>query len=304
MNNTLEGVIIPTITTLDLEGNFDPISQKNLVKYFAINGVDGIFALGNTGECRLLDPEVKFQVMDTIADSVKEINSQGKIMKVALGIDGSTLAETVENTKYASRLGVDGVVLQIEKTPEINPKDYLETVLSSTQIPLYLHVNASELNGEEGITTENVYELVNLVNNDKISGIKIAENLDTINQYCKALEGTNFPVYLGNTGPLLKGFMQLTDRQHLIKGVISGMSNIFPEVMVSLWNLREEEGVKPTECFDKFNAYKAGTPGGKNHLAAMKYILHARGVIRTPRCVKPISNEANSYLFKESLDLL
>src|SRR3989344_4344785 len=107
----LHNIIVPTVTALDNKGNFDPISQNNLIHFLADNGVSGIFALGLTGEFQFLSPELKYKVIDATVQAVEEVRAEGKSIGLVVGVTGQSIDETIGITSYLSCFALDGIVL-------------------------------------------------------------------------------------------------------------------------------------------------------------------------------------------------
>lgn len=104
----LSGVIVPTVTALDEQGMFDEVSQNRLLFYLAASGVNGVFALGLTGEASFLSNETRREVMAVTAQAAHSVRNFGALV----GVNGDTVDETISNIEYANQLPLDGVVVQ------------------------------------------------------------------------------------------------------------------------------------------------------------------------------------------------
>lgn len=300
MHKKLNGIVIPTVTALDKKGKFDEVSQRRLLTYLIDNGVSGIFALGFTGESTYLSHDVKKEVMDVTSNHIEEIKKRVKRnIGVIVGVSGKDIEETIANVKYASKLPIDGIVLQ----PSIIPhKDYLsliKRVVNASQVPIYLYVNpATAIKNKEVITPDNIRSIITGFKG--ICGLKVSDDFEMLKKYCKALEGTDCSVYIGNAMDLFKVF----DGNKLIGnipiGVITGPGNLFPKEWVRAWGLREvatNEKKAILESFKEFQEMYYHVPSGKKTIPTIKYLLHKKGILSSSRCnIATLTKEDEIYL--------
>ncbi|ACL05791.1 dihydrodipicolinate synthase [Desulfatibacillum aliphaticivorans] len=87
------------------EGGLDITGLEKLVEFQIAGGVDGILAVGTTGESPTLSWEEHLQVIQIVADKTK-----GKVKCIA-GTGSNNTKETLEATKHAAKAGVDAVLL-------------------------------------------------------------------------------------------------------------------------------------------------------------------------------------------------
>lgn len=100
----LTGVIPPIITPLNHDRSFDVEGLRSVVTRLVDAGVDGLFALGSTGEVAFHTSAVREQVIREIVDTV-----DGRV-PVLVGAVAPQTAAVLENIEQAARLGADGVV--------------------------------------------------------------------------------------------------------------------------------------------------------------------------------------------------
>jgi 4-hydroxy-tetrahydrodipicolinate synthase len=100
----LRGVVPPLLTPLTPEGELDRPSLQRLVARLLEGGVDGIFALGSSGEVAYHDDAMRAQVLEAVVGEVA-----GQVPVLAGVIDMET-NRVISHVRAAEKLGVAGVV--------------------------------------------------------------------------------------------------------------------------------------------------------------------------------------------------
>jgi 4-hydroxy-tetrahydrodipicolinate synthase len=209
------------IVTPFRNGSFDPMAFKRLIDLQVKGGVDGIVAVGTTGESPTLDYKEHIEV---IARAVEY--AAGRI-RVMAGSGANATSEAVYLTQEAEKAGADAS-LQVapyynKPTQEGLFQHFLE-VSRATKLPLVLYSVPSRCGVEIGVET--VRRLAGAT--PRVAGIKEAGgNADRVSQLRAAL-GPKFSIFSGDDA-LTLAFMSLGAH-----GVISVASNVLPRLVARM----------------------------------------------------------------------
>lgn len=109
-----EGVysIIPTAFTDS--GDFDPASQRRVVDLFVKSGVNGLTALGVTGEVARLEEHERATVLQLVVEHVA-----GRVPVVA-GTSADGTRTCISYSRQAKRLGAAAVMVSPPRMPKLN----------------------------------------------------------------------------------------------------------------------------------------------------------------------------------------
>ncbi|MBA3499463.1 MAG: 4-hydroxy-tetrahydrodipicolinate synthase, partial [Deltaproteobacteria bacterium] len=185
-------------------------------------GIDGIVAVGTTGESATLDVDEHVAV---IAATVKA--AKGRVPVVA-GAGGNATSEALALTEASERAGADAL---LHVTPYYNRPNqeglyrHFEAIAKSTKLPIILYNVPTRTACD--LLTDTVVRLVELPN---IVAIKDATgNLVRGSELCAKVgdriavlsgdDGTSFPLYACGG-----------------RGVISVVSNVAPRAMSDMWD--------------------------------------------------------------------
>ncbi len=222
------GVITPVLTALDDKEEFNPKAYTAFIDHLIKSGVHGIFALGTNGEFYAFSKEEKLEIIKTAVEA-----AAGRV-PVYAGTGCVTTKETVELTREVEKIpGVSCLSVISPYFTAISQDDLIRhytAVASSTSLPVLLY-NIPARTGNS-IAPATVTKLAASCPN--IIGIK-----DSSGNFDNTLK------YIENTDPRL---CVLAGSDSLIlwtlmaggTGAISGCSNVFPELMVSIYNLFKE----------------------------------------------------------------
>lgn len=100
-----KGIVPPVATPYNADGSVDTLSLKRLIRHLIDGGVHGLFLLGSTSECVLLDASDRALVLQT---ALAEVN--GRVPVVAGVMDAATDV-VLNHARQAKTLGVDGLVV-------------------------------------------------------------------------------------------------------------------------------------------------------------------------------------------------
>lgn len=217
----IEGCLTALITPFK-DGKVDFDGLAKLVEWQIEQGVDGLVAVGTTGESATLDVEEHVAV---IAAMVKA--ARGRVPVIA-GAGGNATSEALELTRASEAAGADAL---LHVTPYYNRPSqeglfrHFEAIARSTRLPIILY-NVPTRTGCD-LLTDTVVRLAEL---DNIIGIKDAtgnlvrgsELLARVGDRLTILSGddsTSFPLYACGA-----------------RGVISVVSNVAPRAMSDMWD--------------------------------------------------------------------
>ena len=211
-----EGSGVAIVTPFNYNGgNYKKL--KELLEWHIKEGTDAIIICGTTGEATTMSEEEKKL---TIKFTVDVVN---KRIPVIAGTGSNNTLSSIEMSKYAESVGVDGLLVitpYYNKTNSRGLIKHFEAINNSVNTPIILY-NVPSRTGVN-ITPENLKELSTLSN---VVAIKEASgNIGQVVQM-KALCGDKIDIYSGNDDQAIP-ILSLGG-----KGVISVLANIIPNAV-------------------------------------------------------------------------
>src|SRR5689334_19027511 len=217
----IEGCLTALVTPFR-DGKVDFEGLAKLVDWQIEQGVDGIVAVGTTGESATLDVEEHVAVITAVVKAAR-----GRVPVVA-GAGGNATSEALELTRASEAAGADAL---LHVTPYYNRPNqeglyrHFEAIAKATKLPIILYNVPTRTACD--ILTETVVRLAAF---DNVVGIKdatgnlvrgselIAKVADRIT-VLSGDDGTAFPLYAIGA-----------------RGVISVVSNVAPRDMAEMWD--------------------------------------------------------------------
>lgn len=132
----LHGVIPPVVTPLTPDLDLDRAGLRRVVERLIAAGVDGVFALGSTGEVAFATPRQREQILTEVIDVVA-----GRVPVIAGVVDTQT-ARVLEHVEVATDLGVDAVVATAPfyaVTPPPQVRRHFELIAATSPVPVYAY---------------------------------------------------------------------------------------------------------------------------------------------------------------------
>ncbi|ADL13081.1 4-hydroxy-tetrahydrodipicolinate synthase [Acetohalobium arabaticum] len=176
--------------TDDLEVNYEAAAR--LANYLADNGSDGILLFGTTGEVPTLNKEEKIKLVEVVKEEV------GDKVNIIVGTGSYSTQASIEMTKTATDLGVDGVMLvtpYYNKPPQDGLDKHFKQVAEVTDLPVILYnVPSRTSKNIEAETVARLAEVENIVAVKEASGD--LEQVATVNR----LTDDDFLIYSGDDG--------------------------------------------------------------------------------------------------------
>jgi len=218
-----KGIIAPILTPLTEDEKFNEQEMRNQINRLIKAGVSGIFPLGTNGEFYAFSKEEKIEIIKVTIDEVS-----GRV-PVYVGTGCITTQETIELSKIAQELGAD--VLSVispyfSGISQDNLYDHFSSVAEAVDLPILLYnIPARTGNNIDYTTVKKLAKYENIIGIKDSSG-----NFDNTLKY---IENTDprFSVLAGSDSLILWTLMAGGT------GAISGCSNVFPELMVSIYEL-------------------------------------------------------------------
>jgi len=281
------GVFTALVTPFDDNGSLDPEAFDTLVSRQLDTGVAGLVPVGTTGEA----PTLREDERDQIIGRTVELSS-GRAFVLA-GTGSNDTAKAIAWTRKAEELGADGCLVvtpYYNKPTQAGLLNYFGAVAESTALPIILYSVPGrcgiEVAPETAAALHDQYE--------NIVGIKEAGGrVDRVTEIRKAC-GSNFIILSGDDGLTLP-FLAAG-----AIGVISVVSNLAPELMVSLldaWKEGKTDEAREIHehVFDLANAmFIESSPVPVKTALALEGFM--RDTVRAP--LVPLSDKGMSFLKK------
>ncbi|MBA3822248.1 MAG: 4-hydroxy-tetrahydrodipicolinate synthase [Deltaproteobacteria bacterium] len=218
---TIEGCLTALVTPFK-GGKVDFDALAKLVDWQIDQGIDGLVAVGTTGESATLDVDDHVAV---IAAMVKA--ARGRVPVVA-GAGGNATSEALELTKASEDAGADAL---LHVTPYYNRPSqeglfrHFEAIAKSTKLPIILYNVPTRTACD--LLTDTVVRLAELPN---IIGIKDATG--------NLVRGSELVAKVGDRMTVLSGDDGTSFPLYAVgaRGVISVVSNVAPRAMSDMWD--------------------------------------------------------------------
>lgn len=167
------GIGVALVTPFNQQGQIDETRLRNLVDWQIEQGTDFIVATGTTGESATLSSDEHHQVLSVILDE-----AAGRVPVVS-GAGSNNTKEAVTLTRYAEKLGADGILSvgpYYNKPTQEGFYMHFQAIAESTSLPVILY-NVPGRTGSN-LSAETTLSLAELPN---VAGIKEASgNLSQI----------------------------------------------------------------------------------------------------------------------------
>ena len=250
----LKGALAAAVTPLRDEGEaLDEDAFEPYLDYLAAGGLDGILALGTTGEGILLSPEERRRAVEVFVEAA------GDRLQVAAHCGAQTTADTVALAAHAAETGADAVAVigppYYALDEEAIVKHFAAAAEACAPLPFYLY----EFQARAGyaIPVGAIERLRELAPN--LAGLKVSNQpFEDVEPYL--LEGLD--VFVGAESLVLRGL------EHGAAGAVSGLAAVFPAEVARLVHersgdvgpLRASLERFPFQAAAKFSLGRLGVP--------------------------------------------
>ena len=224
LNKDFGEVLTAMVTPFTESGEVNYEKLRELADYLLDNGSDGLVVLGTTGEIPTLTKEEKKEILKTVVDEV------GDRAKIIAGTGSYSTSASIEMTKEAEKIGVDGVMAVVpyyNKPPQDGLYKHFASIANNTSLPVMIYnVPGRTSKNIEVDTVKKLAELDNIIAIKEASG-----DLNQVAKLCAELED-DFYVYSGDdslTLPILSvgGQGIVSVASHIVGNKIKEMVTLF-----------------------------------------------------------------------------
>lgn len=218
---TLEGAMTALVTPMRGE-HVDYDALGNLIEAQIDGGIDGLIAVGTTGESATLDVPEHTQVIRFVVETAR-----GRVPVIA-GAGGNATTEAIELTRASEEAGADAL---LHVTPYYNKPTqeglyrHYAAIAKSTRLPIIVY----NVPGRTGcdLMPETMARLMEF---DHVVAIKEATG--------SVVRATNIIELCGSRITVLSGDDFTTYPLYTVgaRGVISVVSNVMPRAMAEMWD--------------------------------------------------------------------
>ena len=285
-----EGIITPVLTALTAEEKFDPQEYTAFINHLIEAGVQGIFPLGTNGEFYAFSQEEKIEI---IKAAVKAVNGR---VPVYAGTGCVTSKETIELSLAVQAMGgVDCLSIISPYFVAVSQDDiyrHYSAVAKAVDMPILLYnIPGRTGNNIDWKTVKKLAAFENIVGIKDSSG-----NFDNTLKYIENTD-PSINVLMGSDSLILWALMAGAT------GAIAGCSNVFPELMVSIYNLWKEGKIaEANEAQKKIrpfrNVMQMGNPNSVVKRAAQLKGWKVGPAREPSNCANPAIDAALQEVFK------
>ncbi|MDC3416232.1 4-hydroxy-tetrahydrodipicolinate synthase [Aquibacillus salsiterrae] len=183
-------VITAMVTPFDQNGNIDYDKTEVLINHLLANGTDALVVAGTTGESPTLSKE---EVLSLFKFVVKVVKNR---VPIIAGTGSNNTSGSIELTKQAETIGVDGVMLvtpYYNKPSQEGMYQHFKAIADATSLPVMLYnIPGRSVVGLEPETIIQLSQIDNIVSVKEASG-----NLDAITKIISETS-ESFSVYSGD----------------------------------------------------------------------------------------------------------
>lgn len=229
----LKGILPAVLTPMTPEEEINEKELRNQVNRFIRAGVHGLFILGTNSEFYALDYEEKLEIVRIVTD---ECNGR---LPICAGTGCISTRDTVRLSRKVAEMGVDAISVVTPYYAAVSQDelyDHYAEIADAVDLPVILY-NIPMRTGN-AIEPKTIGKLARIKN---IAGVK--DTSGNFNNTLGYIEegGEGFSVFAGSDTLVLWTLAAGG------AGAVSGLANVIPEVMVSiyeLWKCGDMEGAK------------------------------------------------------------
>lgn len=220
----IRGILAATATPFDEDENIAETALRAHVRHQLTAGVHGIFALGTNGEFYAQSAAERAEAARIVIDEVSGA------VPVVIGAGAATTKETISIAADAAAAGADALSIitpYFAAASQVEIENHFRAVADSVDVPVIVYnIPARTGNAVAPATLEKLAAV------DNITAVKDSSgNFDTILQYLERTDRETFDVISGNDSLILWTLLAGG------AGGISGIANIYPETMASIYDL-------------------------------------------------------------------
>lgn len=217
----IEGVYTAVITPFTESDQLDEEGLRRNIRFQLKAGIDGIVALGTTGEAPTLNYLEKLRIIEICREET------AGVVPLIVGTGSYSTQQTIQDTLRAKELGADAALVvgpYYNKPTQEGLFQHFTTVAEKTDFPLIVY-------NIEGRTGQNIQTstLKRIIEDPRIISVKEASG--SISQIMDVIQMTASTPVTCLSGDDLLTFPVMALGGH---GVISVLTNLFPEPVVAL----------------------------------------------------------------------
>lgn len=265
----IEGVIPPTVTPYDTDGDIDEDRIADLFDFLIDEGgVHGLWFLGSSGDGGLLTLEETKQSIDVAVDHV-----DGRVPLIA-GVGASSTRETLEVAQHAEDAGATAI--HVIPPPDFGPLTeagllrHFQKINDGVDVPIFIY-HIPQRSGFD-LSIDLLIDLLQLSN---VVGMKdSSKNIEWGYRALERIHGEDIEAtYLVGTNRLIYPYLHLG-----VDGAVSSVANVAPRSFVKLFeefrngNFDEAKNIQD-ELFQLADVIKPGSS-----VARVRAALKLRGI--------------------------
>jgi 4-hydroxy-tetrahydrodipicolinate synthase len=214
------------VTPFDGNGNVDYAQARALARALLDSGSDGLVVAGTTGEAPTLTHEEKLRLFEETKEAVGERGA------IVAGTGNYNTAESIEMSREAERIGVDGLLLTVpyyNKPTQEGLYQHFKAIAESTSLPCIVYNVPSRT-----VTNMAADTTIRLSHVDNIAGVKEASG--NMEQAAAIISGARrgFRVWSGNDSDTfaimcMGGYGIISVASHLVGKQIKRMMELVVE---------------------------------------------------------------------------
>ena len=289
VKNEVKGVIPPLTTPFTEEGEIYEEGLRNLLDFQVEGGSHGLFLCGTYGSGPLMSLDQRKKVVEIAKDHV------GERMTLIVHVGTTNTRDSVELAKHAEENGAAAVAAvppYYYRHDEKTVLEHFRQLVKAVDIPVYVY-NNPKTSGFT-VTPSTLVKMADLgVKGIKDSGFSLIEFSHFVIELADQRE---FNFIIGTEALFLPAMLLGAN------GCISGLANVFPEIVVELYNeIMKKNYEKAAKLQLKVNEARRILHISKSTNAACYAMLKERGVdVGVPkRPVLPVTDEETSMMRKE-----
>ena len=291
-SNEFNGIITALATPFNKDYSIDYNALDKLLQMQIDAGVNGVVICGSTAEAASMSDEEFNSIVEHCISFIKKSNTSDSRMKIIVGLSSNNLDTCIARGRFAKKMGANAVLAVTPfyfRPTQLGMQRYFEEIASAIDMPIILYNVPSRSSSD--LHSRTVSKLASVKN---IIGLKDAtgdiSRIQDLNHELQINSETNLDNFIMLSGED-KTFVEFCILGGC--GVISVISNAFPDKMVKIYNLCKEERCDEAmqEQFKMYNimdsVFAAGNPTGIK--CALSELGIFQNIVRLP--LLPASQE-------------
>jgi len=222
MTKRVEGIIPPLTTPFTADGQVYVKGLRELVDFQCAAGAHGLFICGTYGSGPIMTLAQRKQVHEVVVDQ-----AAGRLTVIA-HVGTPSTAQSVELAQHAQSVGADAVASippYYHSHDELDVAAYMTALVGAVDLPVFIYNNPKT--SGFNVTPKFLRQLAGL----GVAGVKDSNfrYIDFTHMVLAMEDAPGFQFVVGTEGFALAGWMAGA------QGCVSGLANVFPELMVELW---------------------------------------------------------------------